>query len=284
MSLDTFNAFAGEEHQPFTLKGGSNAALLVHGFPGSPAEMQPLAALLNQRGWTTRAILLPGFGAEFEHIVHKTKEDWKQAILTELRDLQRHHQHVVLIGNSMGGALSIEISGESTSPPDALILFAPFWKVSHLAWNALPLIQILFPQPRLFKYLNLDFNNPEVRKGILNFMPGADLDNPQVQQAIRDFRVPVKMFAQIHRAGKAGYQYASKIRQPTLVIQGRQDELVLPTLTKKLIARFHAPVHYVEVDAEHNAISPSAPGWNVVQESIIKFTEAQRKSHAAFRL
>ncbi len=51
-----FNPFNGPEHADFTIPGGDPAALLVHGFPGTPAEMRPLAEALNERGWTARVI------------------------------------------------------------------------------------------------------------------------------------------------------------------------------------------------------------------------------------
>ncbi len=46
------SAFDSPEHHPFVLRGGSNAALFVHGFPGSPAQVRPLAEALRTRGWT----------------------------------------------------------------------------------------------------------------------------------------------------------------------------------------------------------------------------------------
>jgi alpha-beta hydrolase superfamily lysophospholipase len=54
-------AFQGPEHLPFLWPGGQPAALLVHGFPGTPAEMRPLGEALHQAGWTAQGILLPGF-------------------------------------------------------------------------------------------------------------------------------------------------------------------------------------------------------------------------------
>ncbi|MGV2435662.1 MAG UNVERIFIED_CONTAM: hypothetical protein LVT10_12975 [Anaerolineae bacterium] len=55
-----FNAFQGQEHLPFTLEGsGKTAALLVHGFPGSAAEMRPIGDILHAQGITARGVLLP---------------------------------------------------------------------------------------------------------------------------------------------------------------------------------------------------------------------------------
>ena len=56
-------AFDDPVHEPFELPGtNGGAVVLVHGFPSSPKEMRCLASLLNGRGWTTDALLLPGFG------------------------------------------------------------------------------------------------------------------------------------------------------------------------------------------------------------------------------
>ena len=269
MLADKFNAFQGEEHQPFTLDGGKPAALLVHGFPGSPAEMRPLAETIHEAGWTARVLLLPGFGADFENVIHRTCEDWVKAVRDELVTLQKQYSPVVLIGHSMGGAISLKVA--ATTPPDALVLTAPFWKVDHIAWKALPVIQIFFPQPKLFKYLNLDFDKQDVRDGIHNFLPNADLDDPEVRDAIINFRVPVKMFAQIRRAGIAAHEVAPRVNAPTLVIQGRRDELVKPAMTQQFIKRIKGKVTYCEVDAEHDPILPSSTGWTSTQEHVRTF-------------
>lgn len=42
-----FQPFAGSEHEAFQLDGEQSAALLVHGFPGTPAEVHTLAEALH---------------------------------------------------------------------------------------------------------------------------------------------------------------------------------------------------------------------------------------------
>ena len=54
--------FDGSEHRSFLWKGSDSAALLVHGFPGTPAEMRPLGTVLRNAGWTVRGLMLPGLG------------------------------------------------------------------------------------------------------------------------------------------------------------------------------------------------------------------------------
>src|SRR5687768_903431 len=105
--------FQGEEHRPFLLNGDRGAALLVHGFPGTPAEMRPLATVLNNAGWTTKGILLPGFGAEIETLGGRDPADWVESVRLAASDLQRNHHPVLLIGNSMGAALCLRVVAQN---------------------------------------------------------------------------------------------------------------------------------------------------------------------------
>lgn len=266
-----FNAFQGDEHLPFHHEGGTIAVLMVHGFPGSPAEMRPLAERLEALGLTTHGLLLPGFGPDFERMAERSQDEWITAVIAALRELQASHDNVILVGNSMGGALAIQAAASMKAPPDGLVLLAPFSKVDHIAWRLLPAIGFLFPQPRLFRYLKLDFTDQEVRQGIHNFMPDADLDDPEIQQAIRDFQVPLKMFAQIHQAGQLARKFAHKVQVPTLVLQGRQDDIVKPKVTRKLISQIGAPVYYREFDGPHNLLEPGLDAWPQIVAEVHQF-------------
>jgi len=277
MLEDYFNAFEGEEHETFTLDGDHRAALLIHGFPGTPAEMRPIGEALHAAGFTVHAPLLPGFGAEAITIAERTQPEWANAVKSALAQLQQDHDYVIVVGLSMGGALAIEAVAEAEQKPDRLILLAPFWKVDHVVWSMMPILQVLFPQPRIFKWLRLDFSKQEVRDGIHKFMPDLDLDDPEAQQAIKDFPVPIKMFAQIHRAGKIGHQLAPQIDIPTLVIQGTQDDLVKPEATRKLIARFKGPTDYHEFNAEHVLIDTTLPDWPQIKACIVAFASENKQ-------
>jgi esterase/lipase len=119
--------FQGERHADFLIECGVPAALLIHGFPGTPAEMRPLAAILNAHGWTTRGLLLPGFGAQIASLWQRQAQEWIDAAVETLRSMQEHHQPVILLGYSMGAAVAIHAATRLRI--DRLVLLAPFWRL-----------------------------------------------------------------------------------------------------------------------------------------------------------
>jgi carboxylesterase len=265
------NAFQGTEHEPFHWHSGHAAALLVHGFPGTPAEMRPIAQALYDSGWTTDALLLPGFGPAIGTLLEKKQEEWVAAVQTHLSRLRQDYDPVILVGYSLGGALSLQAA--TVFRPDALILLAPFYQIDHLLWKALPVLKHVFKGIRPFRLFKPNFNDPETRKGIHTFMPDADLDDPAVQQAVRDFRLPLEVFAQLQRAGQMGFAAAADLDPalPVLIIQGTDDDLVKPPMTQRLRQRIPNPVTYHEVAANHDLVKSTSPTITIVAEQVVQF-------------
>ncbi|MEM7033366.1 MAG: alpha/beta fold hydrolase, partial [Chloroflexota bacterium] len=135
MSLADLQLYKDDTYQPFHYLGGSSAALLVHGFPGTPAEMRPLGLVLHQQGWTVQGLLLPGFGPQIGNLFEQDYQIWCQAVLSALTALQKNHKTVLLVGYSMGGALALQTATQR--PPDALVLVAPFWRLGNLMHKSL---------------------------------------------------------------------------------------------------------------------------------------------------
>jgi len=264
--------FQSEEHQPFHWEAGSHAVLLLHGFPGTPAEMRPLAQLLHEHGWTVRAPLLPGFGPDIATLADRTHDEWIMTAEAEVLELKHRYETVLVIGNSMGGTLAMCLAGKCKI--DAAILLAPFWRIEHILWRLLPLTRILFPHIKPFRITKPDFSDPKTQEGILNFMPDIDLDNPEIQHTIRELQLPIGMFNQIRQLGRHGYTTAPEIKVPALIMQGLQDDLVKPHLTRKLIQRIAGKVSYVEVDAGHNLLNTEEDSKSYIEQTILHFLQS----------
>ncbi len=262
-------SFATSEHAGFHWQGGDDAALLIHGYPGTPAEMRPVAHILHEIGWTVNTPLLPGFGAELETLAEKTNEDWLRAVEREFLALRADSKRVTIVGYSMGGALAMQLAARYQ--PEGLILFAPLYQIDNLLWKALPILRILFPKVRISRFVDLDFSDPNVREGIEKFMPGVDLDDPEVQDGIRNYEIPVAMFNQIRRTGQLGYRAASEITVPTLVIQGTHDDLILPTITQRVVARLGTQAQYIEVGGTHDLLDTDTAAWSTIRQGVTRF-------------
>ncbi len=278
MNWRELNPFTEPRHQAFIWPGGRPAALLVHGFPGTPAEMRPLGRFIQPLGWTVQGLLLPGFGAQFHTLRERRYEDWLAAVVEALHALRSAgHDPVVLAGYSMGGALAIAAAAEV--PPDALILLAPFtWRENPLSSAASLMLRPLAPATfRPFGMAN--FRDERTRSIVLTVLPGIDLDDPEVQAAVRQLRVPLALLGQVFRAGWQAWRKAPQVNMPALVIQGRADEAVTAARTRLLVARLRHVSGYMEVDAGHRLIGPENPAWPTVQERIMDFlvrAEARR--------
>lgn len=270
MDLKNIELFPGEDHQPFRWEGGQPAALLVHGFPGTPKEMRPLARVLHEAGWTTQGILLPGLGNDIDTLFERRYHDWISAISSSLATLQANHHPVLLLGYSLGGALSILTANERS--PDAMILLAPFWRagnrLSRLIWLAMTPFFMSF-QP----LKKASFEEPRIRHYIKAILPDADLDSPEVQKVLREFRVPRSLLNQLLTAGREAGRIANQLSLPILIVQGTEDRAVRAEVTRKLIQQFPGPVRYEEMVAGHDLVKAESPGWTQVSRSVLRFAD-----------
>jgi carboxylesterase len=261
----------GPEHETFLWPGGQPAALLIHGFPDTPASLQPLGRVLREAGWTVQGLLLPGFGPQIETLPAHRWEEWHAAILAALTGLRREHAPVLLVGYSLGGALCLGAAAES--PPDGLALLAPFiwpwpWWQAALARRIGP---FLVPRVRPFKLVN--FDDPRIRAGVAGLFPHADLSDPATLERVRRLTIPFALFSQVRGASQDGYQQAARVEIPVLIVQGRHDNVALPRRTRLLLPRLRE-ARYVEVDADHEVLSPTIPAWAGIRNTVLEFANS----------
>ena len=270
-----FDAYRTSEHAPFEWRHGPHAALLVHGFPGTPAEMRAVGHVFAGVGWSVHGLLLPGFGAEFSTLGHKQHTDWDAAIDAALTDLRQRYACVVIAGNSFGGALALRAA--AAHPVDGVVLFAPFWRVDTWLEGLLPVAARAFPHIRPFA--RADFADPRLRTELGHFLPAADFDDPAVQAGIRQLTLPTRVLGQVRRAGQVGYLAARTVAAPVLIFQGRRDPLVKPRLTQRLAQQLPNLAGYLEIDGEHDLVRGAAPDWPVVTTVLHAFAAQIAATH-----
>lgn len=264
--------FQDEEHQAFQLNGGDSAALLIHGFPGTPAEMRGIANSLNTIGWSVYGVLLPGLGPNIGKLREQSHVDWINAVADALDSILGEYRVCMICGFSMGAALAIIAAARLRV--DGVVLLAPFWDFSNYIWKFMPAIQRILPEIQPFKFLNTDLEMSEFQMGLQKLLPETNLSDPNLQKQLREYSFPTRIINEIRKVGLTAADAASTINQPVLVIQGHQDKVVRPKQTKKLVNMFPVRVIYQEVDGGHDLPDRDKPAWNTIQSSIIDFASS----------
>ena len=201
--LRELDLFADETHKPFhwepeSLVGGTPAALLIHGFPGTPADMRPMAHSFLAAGWATHAPLLPGFGPAIATLPERRFTEWVDVVREEAAQLRRDHEVVVVVGHSMGAAFTVlATAAEQVS---AQVLLAPYWRFGGPAQTMLwPVLRWV---ARRWRPLHaVDFDEKRIRDGIRHFGPEIDLDDALTRERLRDLVVPTELLDELRPTG-----------------------------------------------------------------------------------
>ncbi len=104
--------------------------VLLHGINASPRHYDFVAVELAERGFTCRAMRLPGFAEPLTQYRKSSYPQWIAAVHNELSELRKTHDRVGIVGHSLGGATTIGALLEKPELADFCVLLAPAVKVS----------------------------------------------------------------------------------------------------------------------------------------------------------
>jgi len=97
--------------------GGPRGVLLVHGFGGSPRDMELLGDLLAGRGYTVFAPELAGHGTDLARFGVVGWRDWVRSALEGVGVLAEACDQVVLAGFSLGAVISLFLAAGGEELP-----------------------------------------------------------------------------------------------------------------------------------------------------------------------
>lgn len=252
----------------FGADGSSGAAaLLLHGYMGTPRELRPLGEALAAAGVTTRGELLPGFGEAGRPQLRRVRaEDWLNAARAAWLDVTRDATHRTLVGFSMGGALALALAADPEVRPDALVLLAPYWRMADRRAALLPVAHYVLP--RFQPFGKLDFTNPETRLKLAETAPGVDLDDPEVQRGFQEgMTVPTHSLYQLRRLGQRASRSTLAPQTSRVIVQGLADPTTLPQDSRDLSRMIGARL--IEAPADHMLVDPNGPAWDRVRDAVL---------------
>ena len=268
--------FQDSIHAPFScLPGGQaldRAALLLHGYLGSPAELRALGDALARGGVRADAPALPGFGPDIARLAAVDEGDWLNAARTAWTSLREAAAATVLVGFSMGGALALALAAEMT--PSWLILIEPFQRIPDWRARLLPFAGPLLKEIKPFK--DASFSDPATRHQFDLSARGLNLDDPAVQGRIREeATMPITSLQALARIGKAGMGAAPRITCPTLILQARPVTGESFGHPDALVKALGGPTRIEWVDGDHQLVRDNRPSWPRVRDLVVGFATEQ---------
>ncbi len=191
--------------EPFRADGAPVAALISHGFTGTPQGMRPLAQSLADAGLTVRLPRLPGHGTTWQELQQTRWQDWYAVLEHELTEVRKHCEQVVVIGLSMGGALVTRLAQEHGPRIGGLVLINPAFTITDPRMRILPLLQHVLPT-----------------------VPGivSDIKRTDGEPEIGYERVPLKALYSQTQLWKTVVADLPEVNQPVLLFRSRIDHVV----------------------------------------------------------
>lgn len=129
--------FPAESHS-----GSQLGCLLIHGYGGSPLEMQGIAQALREEGVTVSLPCLPGHGPDAANFAAFRFGDWLAFVERELAALKAKCDTVALVGFSMGGTLALNlasrfpVAGVAAISTPLYVLHVSPWPWTHAVFYA----------------------------------------------------------------------------------------------------------------------------------------------------
>lgn len=237
-------------------RDGAPAVLLLHGAGDTPASMRYLAQVLHGAGYAVHAPLLPGHGRTIRHFAAVTADDWFAAASEALRELQRRHPSVAVVGLSMGGALAARLAAsEDGSGLTAAVLLAPY----------------LTP-PRYVRAAALCARGWGLVMDYVSTMDPRSIHDAAERSRALGYAVmtPSALRALVATAD-AAFAALPRIAVPTLMIHSEHDNRVPAALARRAFARIGAPErrllwrdvggHILPVDRGRDEVFAAVLSW-----------------------
>lgn len=219
--------------EPWSHQGGAVGALVLHGFTGHPGSMRGVAEALADAGFTVELPLLPGHGTKVEDMIPTGFVDWIGAAEATYQDLAARCERVVVVGLSMGGALSAWLGSE------------------HPEIAGLVLINAVVSAP------------PGMREAVEQVMAtgadrfegiGSDIADPdQVETAYAE--TPLAPLLTLFAAADEFADRLGRITSPVLVVTSTQDHVVPPENSDLIAEKVAGPVERLRCERSYHVVT-----------------------------
>lgn len=187
--------------------------LLVHGFLASPAELSDFGRQLAGPQVTVMGVRLAGHGTSPWDLKQRNWRDWLNSVRRGYRILAAFCDRIVVVGFSMGGALSLRFAAEH---PEKLTGVASVSAPIAYRDRGMAFVPLVHNLNKLASWL------PSF-EGIMPFREN-DSEHPDINYR----HVPINGLYQMRTLTDNLQNHLPEIDVPTMIIQGNEDPVVEP--------------------------------------------------------
>jgi carboxylesterase len=251
-----------------------------------------LARILREAGHDVETPLLPGHGAEADRLATMPWQTWLAALDDALAALRRRCATVVVGGLSMGAILALAVTLERARDVDALVLLAPAltldgWAIPWRLRAAMSLPACLLPsQLALAERPPFGLKDERTRALVVDAFrngPGG---------AAGMLTTPMGALASFAELVRHVTPALGSIRQPTLIMHPREDDVASLSNTHRLQHQLAGPVethvlddsyHLVTIDRQRRRVAATVRRF-VAECAVVAKSEVQPRAQSSARL
>jgi carboxylesterase len=216
--------------EPWSHDGGPAGALVIHGFTGNPGSMRGVAEALAAAGFSVEMPLLPGHGTKIDDMLDTGWSDWLGEAEAAYQRLAARCERIVIVGLSMGGALTAWLGSE------------------HQEVAGLVCINALVSAPEGMR----EAIEEVLATGADRFAGiGSDIAKPGVvETAYPD--TPLRPLLTLFDAAEELGERLGRITAPVLILTSPQDHVVPPENSDILAAAVAGPVERIRCERSYH--------------------------------
>lgn len=215
---------------PWSADGGPAGALVLHGFTGNPQSMRGIAEALAAAGFAVELPLLPGHGTRVEDMIPTGFHDWLATAEAAYQRLAARCPQVVVVGLSMGGALTAWLASDHPEIAGIVCINAVVSTPPGMAEQ----VQGMLDQ------------GMDRMDGI-----GSDIADPASTEAAYA-ETPLAPLLTLFEAAGEFAERLSRITCPVLVITSMQDHVVDPSNSDVLATSVAGPVERLRLERSYH--------------------------------
>lgn len=206
--------------ESFFFKGNEIGILISHGFVGTPQSVSYLGEYLASEGFTVYGVRLSGHGTHYEDMERCSYQDWIKSIEDGFNFLQQHCREIFVIGQSMGGTLTLNLSQKYKDIKGIMLINA--------AINSIP------PMER--------YKNKHIPRFVQEGEP--DIKSKNVHE-ISYLKAPVRSIHQLFALMSETKDKLLEVACPVLAFRSEEDHVVPPENTNYILSSIQSEIKKV---------------------------------------